>query len=224
MLKKKNCCSKDDWLRSRGIGATDVATILGIGKWRTTLDIYLKMVGGVEKEVEDNEAMKRGRDLEPYIRKTFGIDHQEYVVTNPPKNNWVWFDTDRPYLTGSLDGVLRERKGLKRKGILEIKTVDVKDRESDRSWSDGVLPNQYYCQGLTYIGITGYDYIWFRAYIRYLKYDVKNREYKVDRYEMKDYYIEAEEKKDEINYVLNAVDNFKKEYVDKKIFPPVRIQ
>lgn len=221
MLQTKICKSKEDWLKSRQIGATDVAAILGIGKWRTTLDIYLKLTTGVEEEVEDNEAMKRGRGLEDYIRKMFVVDHSEYSVKKPPKDNWVFYDDTRPYLTGSLDGLLKERNGKKRKGILEIKTVDIKDKYTEEQWKSGTLPNQYYVQCLTYLAITKFDYCWLRAYIRYKKYE--NGEYLTDHYEMRDYYIEAKEKQDEIIYLLGAVDAFKQNYVDRKEIPPIKV-
>lgn len=73
----------EEWLQFRRthIMATDTSKILGLNPWNSALDCYNDKING--KEVIENEAMRRGRELEPLARefliKKYGIDLKPMV-------------------------------------------------------------------------------------------------------------------------------------------------
>lgn len=61
-----------EWLqirRTTGIGASEIAAILGQSPWAKALDVYLQKRG--LKEVEETRAMRRGNALEPFIQAEY---------------------------------------------------------------------------------------------------------------------------------------------------------
>ena len=59
---------------------------------------------------------------------------------------------DKPYMTATLDGKLVEI-ATGRKGILEIKTREIKNREDAENWQNGKIPDNYYIQCLHYLSV-----------------------------------------------------------------------
>ena len=60
--------------RSTFLGATDAASILGVSKWRTAVDVYLEKTGGLPQDTlakmrRRSIVQKRGKILEPFIRE-----------------------------------------------------------------------------------------------------------------------------------------------------------
>lgn len=219
---------EESWLESRhkGISATDVGALLGLASFgKTKLDVYMKIQSHTESKLNpDSPALRRGRLLEPLIRQSFAIDNEdEYVIHEPPKRyaNWIWYDSERPYLRGSLDGWLTRKKD-KEKGVLEIKTVDLIRKKETEEWESNTLPYQYYLQVLTYLAITKWSYGILVARLRYYKFNDNDEKY-LDKVVTKSFYIEAKEVKKDIDIVLRVVDNFWKNNIEAKKIPEVRI-
>lgn len=229
MLKHISFKTKEEWLefRLQGISATDVGALLGMGSFgKTKMDVYMKCVHHKEKKIDENsEVLLRGQMLEPLVRKSFMVDYSDiYQVKEPPKKgNWVWFDTNMDYFRGSLDGYLIRKQDGK-KSVLEIKTVDVMRQADLQLWESGELPNQYYCQVLSYLAITGWMFAVLRARIR--AYEYNGKEKKLSQIITKDYYITTEDKKvrDEVRYVKKVVKDFWENNVLKKMVPSITIQ
>lgn len=59
---------RETWLQKRkaGIGASDIAAVLGISPWRTPLELYLDKRGELPPQ-EDKPQLRRGRMLEPIV-------------------------------------------------------------------------------------------------------------------------------------------------------------
>ena len=83
--KKETYKSKNEWLANRGIGGSDIATILGKSKWQTIDDLYSRLVYGRTKNKITTSRMQEGIDAEPLIRNLFALEHPEFKVKNPPK-------------------------------------------------------------------------------------------------------------------------------------------
>lgn len=222
-FKKENA-----WLQSRykGISATDVGALLDMASFgKTKLDVYLKIQNHQEAPInKDNPALRRGRLLEPLIRSAFSVDHEEeYIVHNPPKRyaNWIWYDDTRPYLRGSLDGWLMRRKDNK-KGVLEIKTVDLIRKKEIDEWENNTLPYQYYLQVLTYLSITKWEYGILIARLRYYKFNDKGEKY-LEKVVTKNFYIETKEVQKDIDIVNKVVDDFWNNNILAKKLPEIRI-
>ena len=60
--------SRADWLeeRRKSLGGSDVGAILGLNRWRSPYSVWADKRGLLPDE-PDNEAMRTGRDLEPYV-------------------------------------------------------------------------------------------------------------------------------------------------------------
>lgn len=61
--------SREEWLtmRSQDCTASDIAALFGKSPYKTMLGLYAEKAGLVPRDTEENEAMKRGRHLEPAI-------------------------------------------------------------------------------------------------------------------------------------------------------------
>jgi putative phage-type endonuclease len=98
--KKSNIVSDSDlvqgsplWLaaRKKGIGSSDIATIMGQNPYKTARELWLEKTGAVEPpDLSNNYAIKRGQALEPVARNLFNetvqkdfqpvtFSHKEYL-------------------------------------------------------------------------------------------------------------------------------------------------
>lgn len=190
-----------DWLdwRGRGIGGTDASTILGCNPWQTKFALWVRLITGRRNESADNAAMKRGRDLEPLIRREFAIDYESlYSVQNPPAGNWSFVREDKPWMRASLDGLIK-RKSDGALGILEIKTAG----RTSSEW-EGKIPDYYYAQCIHYAAVTGAKFVILRARI-------EDRDFNTGflrQATINDYYIDCEEKERDIRALVSLEERF----------------
>ena len=191
MMKRKLITSESEWLHSRGIGGTLASAIIGANAYLSPNDAYNYLVYGESQNVS-NEAIERGKMLEPSIRILWNYFNKNYKVEEPPKENWLFYDDEFPFLTASFDGILTDENG--NKGILEIKTR----QGSTIEWENGMIPKQYYVQCLHYLIVSGYDYVNICCLVLN---DDENLRFIQRRIERKDHIEEIEKlKKVEINF------------------------
>lgn len=122
-----------DWFewRAKGIGSSDVATILGLSPYQTPLQLYRVKVG-LDEQVVDNAATYRGRKFEPKARACFELSSfKEYE----PK---LFQSIQYPFMRVSLDGWCDAERE-----ILEIKCPGA---ETLALAKEGKLPPHYYAQ------------------------------------------------------------------------------
>ena len=151
MMKRREINSEKEWLGSRGIGGTLASAIIGVNPYKTQSDAYNELVFGNDKNIS-NEAIERGKKLEPAVRTLWNYLNPTFKVEEPPKENWLFYDDEHPYLTASFDGIITDENG--KKGILEIKTR----QGSLEEWENNSIPKHYYVQILHYLMISDYDY------------------------------------------------------------------
>lgn len=213
--------TREDWLKGRAIGGSDVAAIFNQSPWQSPIDLFLRLVTGKRDKEKDSPVIERGNRLEPLIRKAFAEDYRGvYKVTNPPTGNWLFYRPEKPWLTASLDGRLK-RLSDGATGVLEIKTVDVKDGEEKEFWEGDTLPQQYYFQVQAYALVTGARFVVLRARIRYLRYD--GEKYNVEKVVIRDYHVDEDEKREELGFLDRKVEAFWKGNVLRRRFPEVKI-
>ena len=115
--------------RKDKIGASDVATILGVNPWETPLEFFERRIHGIEKP--KSAAMQRGNDLENEARRRInekmGRNYQPYVLQS----------YDNPNLIVSLDGIYVDEDAVH---IIEIKCPGKKTHEIAQS---GQIPFYY---------------------------------------------------------------------------------
>lgn len=146
-----NGMTREDWLaeRQKGVGGSDAGAIVGLNKYRNALDVYADKVGLVPP-VDDNEAMRQGRDLEEYVARRFTEEtglkvRRKNAILKNPEYPWALANVDR-FIVGEDAG-------------LECKTANVL---SLRRYKNGEYPPEYYCQCQHYMAVTGYQK-WYLA-------------------------------------------------------------
>lgn len=151
------------WLESRkkGVGGSDMSTILGLNAFKTPYDLWLEKTGRVEPEdISDKWAVIKGNALENELRKRFRANHPEMLITDGTDKQFI--SREKPYLRASLDGILQGKDGSF--GILEIKTASSR-RAGD--WHDGDgnlrIPPYYLAQVEFYALVTGWT--WGYVYV-----------------------------------------------------------
>ena len=93
-----------DWYALRSnpddprFGATSAAALLGVSKWQTPRHVYESFF---REPIADNEAMRRGRHLEPAVQAMWAEEHGKLVLNDLP----MLIDTESP-IFASLDSVV----------------------------------------------------------------------------------------------------------------------
>ena len=135
-----------EWLQLRrtGIGGSDAAAIVGLSRYATPYSVYMDKLG-LLPELEDNEAMRQGRDLEEYVAARFTeqtgkkVQRCNYMIRNP-RYPFALADIDRR--------IVGENAGL------ECKTTSTLDVAQFRGVE---FPVKYYAQCVHYMATTGAD-------------------------------------------------------------------
>ncbi len=122
---------RQDWLQKRrqGIGASDIAAILGISPWATPLQVWVSKVTPDAPEVELTEDMAWGLKMENLILDEFE-QRQEPVNSR----GLMWQRPDHPWMLATPDGVILED------------WIPVEAKKTDAwAWDDGP-PSHYLTQ------------------------------------------------------------------------------
>ncbi len=158
LAKNVQDMSRAEWLsyRRRGIGGSDAAAICGVNPWRGPLSVYLSKIGEAP-DVDANEAMEWGTELEDTIAKVFSRRTQQKVK----RCNMILQHNDHDFMLANVDRfTLDDEEG--EWGVLEVKNVGEYRRED---WADGAVPEYYEIQGQHYMAVTGANYVWFAPLI-----------------------------------------------------------
>ncbi len=148
--------STPEWLiwRQSKITATDAACITGSNVWTNPNKLWKEKLGIIPRQ-EENDAMRRGKLLEPEARELFNkmaslnmipvcCEHSEY-----------------PWMAASLDGFdgYYEKTGWKY--ILEIKCPKIATHEAA---IEGTIPFYYQDQMQHQLAVTGAELCFFASY------------------------------------------------------------
>lgn len=178
----------DQWLENRksGIGGSDAGAIMGVNPYRGAYSVWADKLGKTDP-VEDNEALRQGRDFEDYVARRFSEKtglrvRREYGMLRSD----VW-----PWMVANIDRrIIGERAGLECKTSRDVYM---------KRYKNGDFPLEYYCQCLHYLAVTGWDR-WYLAVLVYgtdlLTFDIKR-----------------EDVEDDIGALIKAEDSFWHEYV-----------
>ena len=177
ILDKRNMTEKD-WQeyrkRQKGIGGSDVATILGLNPYKTAFTLWLEKTGQIEPPEINNEYIEWGNLLEPVIREKFAKETGFEVFENP----YVLQHDTYEFMVANIDGEIIDDTG--KKGILEIKTAN---ERMAKDWMDGI-PNHYMLQIQHYLAVMdGYDYAYCAVLIggnHFKYYKIERDDYVID--------------------------------------------
>ena len=205
--------SREDWLNKRTsyVGGSEAAALVGKNPYMTNIDLYRIKTGQQAKEnIDSKDYVIYGHNAEPHLRELFTLDYPQYKVGYIDNN--IWLNDRYPFAHASLDGWLTDQDG--RKGILEIKTTNILQSMQKEKW-DHRIPDNYYCQVLWYMGVTGFDFAILKAQ---LKYDYDGDVFLTTKH----YQIERSDVEDDINYLMQRGEAFA-EYVKQGKEPPLVI-
>ncbi len=173
--------SHEEWLghRRKGLGGSDASTIVGLNKYSSPYSLWADKMG-ILPPIQDNEAMRTGRDLEDYVAKRF----TEATGKKVRNRNAIIIHNEYDYIFANIDReVVGENAGL------ECKTASALNM---KTYKNGEFPDNYYVQCMHYMAVTGADR-WYLAVL------IMGREFKV-------FTIERDE--EEIQALINAECNF----------------
>ena len=198
MVRMEILNSHDEWLsvRSKRLGGSDAASVLGKNPWMTNVKLWeLKTMRATQPDISDNPAVKFGTEAEPAIRQLFALDHPDLRVLYEPNN--IWFNDRMPWAHASLDGWLKDEKD--RLGVLEIKTATISSRAQRNKWfpsdentrNSQYLPIYYLLQTIHCMNVIEADFVWLRAYLRFVYEDYSWVEIKDYNFERTDENIQA---------------------------------
>lgn len=199
--------NKEQWLeeRKKGIGGSDAAVIVNKNPYKNTIQLWEEKIGLKEAEdISDKPYVQYGTNAEEYLRELFKLDYPQYEVKHEGYS--IIRHPTYPFLFASLDGQL-VNKETGEMGILEIKTSEILRSKQKEKWKDGI-PDNYYCQVLHYLNVTGYSFAILKAQLKY-KFDddikLETRHYYIERNDVVEQDIKfLEEKEVEFwnNYVV----------------------
>lgn len=205
--------NKEQWLeeRKKGIGGSDAAVIVNKNPYKNTIQLWEEKIGIKEAEdISDKPYVQYGTSAEEYLRELFKLDYPQYEVKHEEYS--IIRHTTYPFLFASLDGQL-VNKETGEMGILEIKTSEILRSKQKEKWKDGI-PNNYYCQVLHYLNVTGYSFAILKAQLKYnFDGDIK--------LETRHYYIDRKDVEQDIKFLEEKEVEFWNNYVVTKKQPPL---
>lgn len=163
-VKKTVFSTREEWLKARKnhIGGSDASACVGMNPYKDNVQLWEEKSGLVMPEdISDKDYVRYGTDAEIHLRALFSMDYPQYRVDYEENN--MFTNSEYPWMHASLDGELRDPDG--RKGILEIKTTNILQSMQREKWNDRI-PDNYFCQVLHYLAVTGYDFAVLKAQLK----------------------------------------------------------
>lgn len=131
-------------LRKESIGASDAGAIIGVSTYKSAVDLYYEKKDGIVDN--DNLHLRLGREMEPILRTLFTEETGQWIR----KDNKIRFSKRYPFLSANLDGITVG-------GIpVELKT---------KTWWNGVMPDQDFCQLHHQMYVTGKKSIYYAVLV-----------------------------------------------------------
>lgn len=145
-----------EWLqwRTKGIGGSDVAAVLGISPWKTRRDLYYEKTGVEPMEEDTNNwvAKEVGHRLEDLVAEIY--QRRTGYTVYPIRK--IFQHPLFPFLIADVDYFVQKPNG--KRGILECKTSNYMAKDK---WADDAIPRYYEVQGKHYMSVTNLDFAAF---------------------------------------------------------------
>lgn len=144
-----------EWLedRRKGIGGSDVGTILGLNKWKSPYQLWLEKTGQVELDESNSEPAYWGNILEEVVAREF----TERTGKKVRRRNQVFEHPLHPFLRANID-----RDIVGENAILECKTAN---SFLAKEWNGEEVPQSYLCQVQHYMNVLDRDYCYIAVLI-----------------------------------------------------------
>jgi putative phage-type endonuclease len=130
--------------RTKYIGASDAAAVLGLSRWKTPLEVWALKTGQIPEQAIRNElAVELGNELEEVCARLFTKRTGKKVH----RVNETVFDKTHPFLAANLD-----RRVVGEDAVLEIKTAGA---WAAKQWDGEDVPQEVVIQVLHQLMVTG---------------------------------------------------------------------
>lgn len=185
--------SNEEWLRMRksGIGGSDAGAVCGLNPYSSEMKVFRDKTSEII-DIQDNEAVRQGQDLEEYVAGRF----TEATGLKVQRSNYMYRSKEHPFMIADIDRlVVGEDAGL------ECKTVSAYNADK---WEDGNIPLHYIMQCYHYMAVTGRR-TWYIAAV------ILGRDFIYRKLVWED---------DLIKQLIIMEENFWNNYVVKGIIPP----
>lgn len=173
--------SHEEWLklRSKYIGGSDAASVVGLNPFSSPYTLWAEKTGKVAP-FEGNLATEVGAYLEEFVAKKFEQETGKKVR----RINQSILNDEYPWAIANIDrDIIGEDAGLEIKTTSELNT---------KRFKNGEYPPNYYCQCMHYMAVTGKKK-WYLAVL------VGNRDFKI---------FELERDEEEIKALMEAEKDF----------------
>ena len=208
-LVREHYNNREEWLANRKyIGGSEVAAALGLSPFMTNVELWEYKTGARQpKDISGNAAVEYGVRMEPVLRALYAAEYPEMIVDYHQYD--ILHQEDFPYIGATLDGDLIERE-TGRRGILEIKTVQLARKTVWMEW-DNKVPQHYYVQCLGQLVATGWDFVDLFAHFRKWDGDTLTKRYRFKR----------EEHEESIAWLKGKIKSYWMQYISTGIRPPM---
>lgn len=147
--KRVKFLNREDWLeaRGRGIGASEVATIVGLNPYETPYQLWRRKMG-IDPPKEMSFLMKAGLYLEDAISQFFA-DETGSTVIKSSATEFMYISKEKPHLRVSPDRTYwsaGDKRNEGNKKILECKSTQMNIDPDD-------LPKWWFCQLQMNLGV-----------------------------------------------------------------------
>lgn len=134
--------------RTKFIGGSDVAAILGVSPWRNVVDLWMDKTTPRAENGQNAAAKRRGSRLEPYILDMIREEHGLQIVAA----NERYIDPVLPFMAAEIDAEYLDagsRENIEIKTVHPFKAKEWGEHETDE------LPLHYVAQVQHGLGVTG---------------------------------------------------------------------
>ncbi len=194
--------TKAEWLKYRqaGIGGSDIGSLCGINKWKSSLALWHEKTSKIEDNETENLPAELGIYLEPFMKMKFEkwIKKEEGIDINVSSVPYILQHKTNKIALANLDGALLHP--TRRACLTEYKTTS---EYNFKQWQDENLPDSYYLQTQWYLYVTGLEYC-------YLAFLIGNRKFDV---------LVVERNEEVIKEIVEKADYFWNTFVIPKIAP-----
>lgn len=214
--------SREEWLkeRSKGIGGSDAAAVLGLHPYMTNVELWEIKTGRKQKtDVSDEAAVLYGTKAEEHIRELVKLDHPDFDIFHHDFS--TEFNKKFTFIRGSFDGEIYVHH-TKIKGVLEIKTSNIQNSMMLKKW-DNRIPQNYYIQVLHYMLVNeAFEFGLVKALLRFEYEKQNNGLFESIPSEFREYFINRNEEQvqTDLKYLLEKEIEFWR-YVEQDKRPPL---
>lgn len=162
-----------DRSKMKGLGASDMATIMGLSPYQTRLQLWARLTGRIEpKDLSENQAVEWGKRLERVVSEKFSDAHDVKLMAYKKRYTHPEF----PFISCELDNIIVGTEEL-----VEIKTVGAR---AWKEWADQeAIPQMVIVQVMTQLGLTGRKVGWIACLCGGQQYIEKKIEFNQELYD-----------------------------------------